>query len=206
MYTLYGCKGCGSVAVEALLRMAQLPYEYVDAIQWQPEFKRIPALERLNPLGQVPVLVLDDGSVMTESAAMLIWLGEQVPGMVPADPRARAQFLRWMCFVPASLYSVFSFRDFPERWVEGEAAQTAFRDKLTERQRDMWRTMESALAPAPYALGKDMTVLDVYLAMLSRWSPGRKWVQENCPKLAAAAELTEQHPIVRQTWKENFGS
>ncbi|MBL8514710.1 MAG: glutathione S-transferase family protein [Betaproteobacteria bacterium] len=203
---LYGSKGCGSAVVEAMLRIAKIPYGYVDAIQWQPEFKRIPELEKLNPLGQVPVLVLDDGSVMTESAAMLIWIGEQVPGMVPTEPNARAQFLRWMTFIPATLYSVFSYRDFPERWVDGEAQQKAFRDKLTARQREVWQVMERALNPSPYALGETMCALDIYLAMVSRWSPGRKWVQEHCPKLGAAITLTEEHPIVAQTWKENFGN
>ncbi len=205
MLKLYGCKGCGSAAVEVMLRMAQLPYDYVEAIQWQPEFKRDPALERLNPLGQVPVLVLDDGSVMTESAAILIWIGERIPGMVPVEANMRGQFLRWMCFVPASLYALFSFRDFPERWVKGKDAQDAFRDKLTARQREMWQTLESQLMPSPYALGTSMTAFDIYLAMLSRWSPGRKWLLEHCPKVMAAVVLTEQHPIVQQTWEENFG-
>jgi GST-like protein len=99
---------------------------------------------------------------------------------------------------------MFSYRDFPERWVNGEAAQKAFREKLTERQRTMWHAMESSMQPAPYALGSSMTALDVYLAMLSRWSPGRQWILEHCPKLGAAITLTEKHPIVHQVWKENF--
>ncbi|MBL8519912.1 MAG: glutathione S-transferase family protein [Betaproteobacteria bacterium] len=206
MLKLYGCKGCGSAVVEAMLRMAQVPYDYVEALQWQPAFKRIPELERLNPLGQVPVLVLDDGSVMTESSAILLWLAEKTPGLAPTDPATRAQFLRWMSFVPASVYSVFAFRDFPERWVEGEEAQKAFREKLTQRLRDMWTTMESQLHPAPYVLGSSMSVLDLYLAMVSRWSPGRQWILAHCPKLGAAVTLTEQHPVVARTWKENFGT
>jgi GST-like protein len=50
-----------------------------------------------------------------------------------------------------------------------------------------------------------MTALDIYIAMVSRWTPGRTWFVENCPKLAAAVALTEQHPVVVKVWEQNFG-
>ena len=183
--------------------MAGLEYEYVDAIQWSP-YQRHADLEQLNPLGQVPVLVFDDASMMTESAAMLLTLAERVPGMIPADPHQRTAFYRWMIFISANLYSVFAFRDFPARWVEGESQQAEFRDKTGERLREYWRVLEASLKPAPYVLGGNMTALDVYLAMVAKWSPGRKWIREHCPKLIVSIELTEQHPVVKSVWEKNF--
>jgi GST-like protein len=100
---------------------------------------------------------------------------------------------------------MISLRDFPARWVEGEATQKAFREKTTEQLRTLWRQLESALEPAPYALGGKMSALDIYLAMVSRWAPGRKWLTEHCPKLTAAVMLTEQHPLVAKVWEKNFG-
>ncbi len=50
-----------------------------------------------------------------------------------------------------------------------------------------------------------MTALDIYLAMMSRWVPGRQWLGENCPTLVGAIELTEQQPIVKAVWERNFG-
>jgi len=46
------------------------------------------------------------------------------------------------------------------------------------------------LKPAPYLLGREMTALDVYAAMLSRWEPGRAWVDEHCRQVAAAGSET----------------
>jgi len=201
---LYGCKGCGSAAVEVILQLAGVEYEFVDAIQSTP-YQRHADLERLNPLGQVPVLVLDDGSVMTESAAMMLYFAEQVPGLIPTVPAQRAAFYRWMIFVPANMYAVFAFRDFPQRWVEGEAAQLAFRDKTTDRLKEYWRQLENELRPHPYLLGEAISALDIYVAMLSKWSPGRQWIRENCPKLIHAVDLTEQHPVVKAVWEKNFG-
>lgn len=202
--TLYGCKGCGSTVVEAMLQLAGIDYEYVDAISWEP-FKHHDELVKVNPLKQVPTLVLEDGSIMTESAAIVLWLCERLPQLMPKDPAARAQFYRWMVYVPANMYAVAPFRDFPSKWVDGEAAQKQFRERLTGRLHACWLQLEAALSPAPYLLGAEMTALDIYLAMIAHWWGGKKWVPENCPKIAAALALTEQHPVVRTVWEKNFG-
>lgn len=132
---LYGCKGCGSAAVEAVLEMAGVEYEFIEAIQWTP-YRRHPDLERLNPLGQVPTLVFDDGSVMTESGAMLMHFAERVSGLLPADPEGRAACWRWMFFIPSNMYAVYAFRDFPERWIGDQVEQKAFREKCNERLKE----------------------------------------------------------------------
>ncbi len=202
--TLYGCKGCGSTVVEAMLSLAGMEYDYVEAVQWEP-FKHHPDLEKVNPLKQVPTLVLPDRSIMTESGAILLWLCEKTPMMMPAEPAARAQFYRWMVFVPANMYAIYPFRDFPAKWVDGEAAQKAFRDRCNERLKAFWTQLESAFSPSPYLLGTDMSALDLYLAMMSRWAPGRPWLNEHCPKIMSAVMLTEQHPVVAKVWEKNFG-
>jgi GST-like protein len=202
--TLYGSRGCGSAVVEAMLALAALKYDYVDAIQWEP-FKHHPDLEKVNPLKQVPTLVLPDGSIMTESGAILLWLCEKVPAMMPAEPSSRAQFYRWMVFVPANMYAIYPFRDFPAKWVDGDAAQTAFRERCNERLKSFWLQLESAFQPSPFLLGANMSALDLYLAMMSQWAPGRPWLNEHCPKIMSAVLLTEQHPVVKKVWEENFG-
>jgi hypothetical protein len=74
MYTLYGYKGSGSAAVEAALQRIAVPYKTIKAASWDPQ-SAVQELTRVNPLAQVPTLVLPDGTVLTESAAILIHLG-----------------------------------------------------------------------------------------------------------------------------------
>jgi glutathione S-transferase len=71
-------KGCGSAVVEAALELAGLPYAVEEVDPEAPGFNR-DRLLGLNPLGQVPVL-LPDGTVLTESAAMVLHLAERAPG------------------------------------------------------------------------------------------------------------------------------
>ena len=194
----------GSAAVEVVLQLANQRYEYVKTSFWDQN-EHFAELSRANPQAKVPTLVFDDGTVMTESAAMLMYFAEMVPGLIPADAPARAQFYRWMIFVPANIYAMFDIGDVPSRWVEGEATQAALKEKSVEQQKFFWGLLEQNLLPAPYVLGGQMTALDVYIAMVSRWRPGRDWFNAQCPKLAKAVALTEQHPVVAKIWEKNFG-
>jgi glutathione S-transferase len=85
-----GTKGCGSVIAEAALILAGISYlrEEIDYEHPTPE------LLALNPLGQVPTIVMDDGSIMTETAAFAIWLDGEHPRaklLPPTGDPLRAQ-------------------------------------------------------------------------------------------------------------------
>ena len=122
-YVLHGAPGSGAVPVHAALTLIGAPVRVIDVSPWESEDER-ERLRDVNPMRQVPVLRLPDGQTMTESAAMLIWLADRHPEarLAPApDAPLRAQFLRWMCFIPASIYSMFWVRDVPTRLVAGGA-------------------------------------------------------------------------------------
>mgnify|MGYP001617413196 FL=1 len=106
MYTLYGRKSSGSFVVEAMLAETGRRYKVIDATPGA-DGKTHAGLLRLNPLGQVPTLVLPEKTVMTESAAMVIYLADRHPkaGLAPArKSKQRAAYLRWMAFMAANIY------------------------------------------------------------------------------------------------------
>ncbi len=203
---LYGCRGCGSAVVEALLERAGVQFAYHEVKPSKPG-PAIDALKAVNPLAQVPTLKLSNGTIMTESAAIIVMLDESYPAarILPAagDPH-RALALRWIVFIAGNMYPAISVVDFPERWVKSEAARAELKDGAVERLKVYWTLLEQALKPAPYLLGSEMTALDMYAAMLSRWEPGRAWVDEHCPRVASALALAEQDPIVAHVWERNF--
>jgi GST-like protein len=203
---LYGCRGCGSAVVEVLLERAGVPFVYHEVQPWEPG-PAMEALKAVNPLAQVPTLKLADGAIVTESAAIIVMLDDSHPiaRILPAagDPR-RALALRWIVFIAGNMYPAISVGDFPERWVKSDTARAELKDGAVERLKAYWTMLERALKPAPYLLGSEMTLLDVYAAMLSRWRPGRAWVDENCPRIAAGLALAEPDPIVASVWARNF--
>jgi len=204
-YTLIGVPEYGSAIVEAALELTGLPYAYeaIDPEDLGPGSKRLGAI---NPLGQVPTLVLPDGTAMTESAAMVLHLNDQAPhaNLVPTqDDPSRARFFHWMIFLAAGLYPTFTFGDDPSRWVSAKQAQTELRQR-TDRQREvLWRHAEENGASAPWFLGQTFSALDIYVTVMNHWRPNADWFAANCPKLSAIASSGRALPALRKVWTKN---
>jgi GST-like protein len=205
-YRVYGTAGSGSVAVEAALTLLKLPYTTVEAAPWGgPEDRAI--LEAESPLQQVPVVILPSGEKMTESAALLIHLGDLDPaaGLAPppGDPR-RPAYLRWMVFIPANIYAMYTLKDDPSRWLHDTAAGEELRDRAIDHIKTCWQVMEAAVEPAPWILGERMSLLDVYVTLVSRWTPRRRWFETACPKLYQVVRRVDELPELADFWKQRF--
>lgn len=206
-YTVYGAAGSGSVPVEAALTLIGAPYQVIEAVTWEGDAER-DKVAPVNPMRQIPALITPEGETITESAAILIWLAEQHPEAALApdagDPR-RAQFLRWMSFIPASIYSMFWVRDVPSRLGgDDPAAQATIRARTADRIAECWGVMDRQIAPGRWLLGDEMTVLDLYVATASRWTPGRARFAEVAPRMAEAVARVDRLPELRAFWAERF--
>jgi GST-like protein len=203
---VYGAKGSGSVAVEAALTLIGRPYDVVEARTWEGDEQRA-RVEQINPMRQVPALLLPSGEALTESAAILMWLAEQHPkarlAPPPGDPR-RAAFLRWMSFVSASIYSLYWIRDDPLRLAADAEAGALVKARTTERIAECWRLMESQMSPGRYLLGEDLSVLDLYVTVVSRWGPRRERFYREAPRMAEVVRRIDQDPRLAAFWAERF--
>ena len=163
-FVLYGAPGSGATPVHAALTLMGLPVKVVDVAPWQGDRER-GRLTAVNPMRQVPVLVLPSGEIMTESAAMLVWLADRYPaaGLAPRiDDPTRGQFLRWMSFVSAAIYSLYWVRDEPARLASSAEAEATILDRTAERIAQCWRDMEAQMPRGPhYLLGDRLSVLDL---------------------------------------------
>ena len=206
-FTLYGAAGSGSVPVEAAMTLIGLDYRVIEAVTWEDETER-DKVAAVNPMRQIPALVLPGGETLTESAAILIWLADSHPQarLSPAldDPR-RAQFLRWMSFIPAAVYSMFWVRDVPSRLVgDDTAAQAQLRRRTAERIADCWRMMDAQITPGRFLLGEELTVLDLYVAVASRWTPRRDRFASEAPSMAEVVRRVDALPQLQAFWAARF--
>ena len=205
-YKLIGKAGWGSAIAEALLELSSLPYQVEDIPgDTQPaDFQRLIAL---NPLAQVPTLLLPDGAVMTESAAIALHIADHASAAQlippPGDP-ARDAFLRWMVFIVANVYPMYTVGDFPERFVHGEVAQKELRASTDAYRDKSWRIVEANIAPRPWLLGARFSALDVYVKVMTHWRPRRDWFKDNCPKLMSVALAADKEPRLAKVWQRNF--
>ena len=202
---LYGCKGCGNAIVESALAYAGIPYDYRDVDYAAGSPTRALLLE-VNPLAQVPTMVLHDGTVMTESLAMLHYIDDLAPEkkLIPARGDAlRPAFYRWAAFIVAALYPTFTYGDEPARWVPNEEGAKQLRETTNRHRENLWKQLEGE-AKGPWFLGPRMSALDLYVASMTRWRPGRKWFEANTPKLFAIAQKASATEGVADVMKRNF--
>ena len=203
--TIYGAKGTGSVPVEAALTLIGQPYAVVELHTPLASFRD--QLVSINPMAQAPALILPDGRLMTESAAILIWLAETHPAarLSPAamDP-ARPTFLRWMAYVSAAISALFWVRDAPSRLAPDTATAALVKQRTAERITECWRLMDAQLAPGRYILGDDLSVLDLYVTVLSRWGPRRKGFYEVAPKMTEVVRRVDADPRLKAFWAARF--
>jgi GST-like protein len=199
MYTLFGTKGSGSAAAEAALTLAAVEFKSVDAASWEPGPGR-DELARVNPLCQIPTLKLPDGSVLTESAAILLHLGLTYPasGLLPPSAADRAQTLRGLVYVAANCYAAIGIIDYPERWCADPDEQTGKRIKAgaTQRLHYLWEVFADTFPARPFLGGSRIGALDLLAAVVSKWSGSRKHLASARPEFSALLARIESEPRV----------
>ena len=207
-YVLYGAKASGAVAVEAALTILGAPYQLIEAETFDPA--RTESGDKVlaaNPMRQVPALVLPSGEVLTESAAILIWLAEQHPqaclAPLPGDPE-RGQFLRWMSFVSSAIYSLYWVKDEPARLAPDPAAQGPLVERTLERIAECWGVMERQTEAGRYTLGDELSVLDLYVTVVSRFRPRRRRFYEVAPRLGEVVRRVDADPRLQALWAARY--
>ncbi len=207
MYTLYGKQGSGSASTQAALEIIGVPYRVVETASWEPN-AAFAELLKLNPLGQIPTLVLPDGSVLSESAAILIHLGSVHPdsGLLPLDASARAQAIRGLVFIAANCYAAISIIDFPERWCEhaDEAMQERIRAGSRARLHRHWEMFADLFPARPYLGGEKIGALDILAAVVSKWSGSRAHLQQARPEFHATLLRIEAQPQVAPVFAQHW--
>jgi GST-like protein len=206
MYKLFGRPGWGSALVEAQLAWYGLPYETEDVDDLFKSAGARETLRAVNPLAQVPTLVLPDGQVMTESAAITLHLADVTGSrdLVPTvAENLRPAFLRWLVFLVANVYPTFTYADDPARFVPGEEAQQGFRANVDAYALRLWAQAEGA-AGAPWFLGERFSALDIYVGVMTQWRPRRAWFAASCPRLHAVALHVDAEPRLAAVWRRNF--
>jgi GST-like protein len=196
------CMGCGSAIVEAALTLAEIRYDREEHDYSTPRGRQV--LLAFNPLAQVPTVILPDGTVMTETAAIVLHLDALAPQarLLPAigDP-LRPEALRWLMFLIAAVYPTFTYGDEPAKWVG--AAGDVLRRTTDEHRAKLWQDLET-VARGPWFLVARFSAIDLYIAVMSRWRPKRGWFAERCPRLHAIAVELDRDPRLATAWATSF--
>jgi GST-like protein len=202
-YVVYGAAGAGSVPVEAALTLLDQPYRVFEAAG-RDQGAANEEVARVNPMRQVPALILPSGELMTESAAILIHLAESHPRSAlgpPIGSALRPRFLRWMAFISAQIYALYWIRDAPSRLAADLDHEALLRERTAARIAECWRIMGSQIEPVGrFMLGEEISVLDLYMTVVSRWGPRRRVFYEAAPRLGGVVRAVDGEPRLAALW------
>ena len=205
MYTLFWEKGSGSIVVQALLEELGAEYErsYVD--MEAGEHRQDQYLKR-NPTGLVPALRLPDRHTIGESAAIVLFLGEQFPddSQVPmaGDPD-RADFIYWLLYMATTGYTTFARLGHPERYTQDPTALDPVRGAAGEDVTLFFDVLDDAISGKPFFLERGFSALDLYLTMLAGWHPDRNALFRRNPAIADLCAAVEARPAYRKVMQQH---
>lgn len=171
---LYYSTATSSTPCHIALEEAGARYERVE-VSWERHLNE-EELERLNPLGAVPTLVLDDGQVLTQGLAILEHVADTHPqaGLLPAvGTPARAQVLKWTAFALTDLVRALVPLVTAEAMTTHAAAQDEVRAYAHQNVQRLLGYLDRELARgAPFVAGERFTIADAALwfaVSLSGW-------------------------------------
>jgi glutathione S-transferase len=203
MFTLYKRSGSGSAAVEAVLAEGGIAVQMVDVPRDGQGFQDYLTI---NPRGEVPSLRLPDDSLMTESAAMVIYLADLDPSanLAPAlSSPLRASYLRWMLYFASAVYMADLRFFYPARHSIDPAAEAGIKAKAEIDLNRDFDIFANALGQGPYVLGEVFSAVDLYAAMLVSWAPDVKALFARHPNLDRHYNLVAARPKTNPIWHSN---
>ena len=194
---LYYSPGACSLSPHIALREAGLPVELQKVDLGTKKMEGGGDFTSVNVKGSVPVLVLDDGQLLTEGPAIVQYIADQRPdsGLAPkAGTLERYRLMEWLNFITSELHKTFSPLFNPNAVAEWKQAA---RDRIAVN----FDLVEKHLQGKDYLMGKQFTVADGYLFTVVNWSNFVSFDLGKWPGIQAYVARVAARPKVQEALK-----
>jgi len=148
---------------------------------------------QINPKGYVPVLVLDNGEVLTEGPAIVQYLADQKPqsGLAPANgTTARYRLQEMLGYINSELHKSYSPLFKPD-------TPDATRQERKEYLRKRYTLLDQHLAKHPWLVGEHFSVADAYLFTVTTWAKHVDFDLSGFPAVLAFQKRVADRPKVQ---------
>jgi glutathione S-transferase len=164
------CSFVPHVGLEAIKAATGEAFE-AQSVKLHKGEQRTPEYLALNPLGQVPLLVVD-GKPLSQILAICDYLDRRFPqaGLLPADPWQRAQAMSHFAWMNNTVHPTFTRIFRPANFAASEAAQAELRQAALVAFREYLERIQAMMAhDGPFLLGAQLSFLDAYALTFLRW-------------------------------------
>ncbi|MGV1989209.1 glutathione transferase GstA [Agrobacterium sp. 22-221-1] len=192
---LYQVPGACSTASRIVLEEAAIPVDLVDVDLRTKSLGDGTSYLDVNPKGQVPALVLDNGEVLTEGAVIMQYVADQVPAsglLPPLGEFDRYRVLEWTNYIATELHKTFSPLNRPNTPAEyRDLTRTMFLPRV-------FGVIEGRLANSPYLAGEAFTIADAYAFVVLGWADRAELDLSAWPAIVAYLKRIGERPSVRK--------
>jgi glutathione S-transferase len=152
---------------------------------------------KIYPLGLVPLLRLDDGSLLSENAAILQYIAGRYPqaGLAPGDDAGRAHLQQWLCFIGTELHKGLFSPLFDQKAPEGT------RQHRLNKSASRLKFLDDHLAGREFLLDR-FSVADAYLCTVLNWSAPTRVDLAPWPAVKAYHERLRARPAIAKAFRE----
>ncbi len=175
MMKFYFSTSTCSTACHIALEELSLEYTPIE-VSWKRDLN-VSELNKLNPLGAVPVLISAQGKTLTQNTAILEYLADQKPSaqlLAGNGTWERSETMSWVAFVASDLQKAFTPFFQVKDISQSETAQTEIKDFAAKKIKTFLDHIENNLAGKNYITGNQFTIADAYLFTIIGWT---KWVK-----------------------------
>lgn len=188
---LYYAPGACSLSPHIVLEESGLPFELEKVDLQTKETASGHDFYLVNTKGSVPALELDDGQVLTEGAAIVQYLGDQVPEkeLIPLPKTMeRYRVMEWLNFIATELQKSFTPIFNP--------AYTSCREEAKKTLLRQFDFVDRRLTGKSYVMGERFTVVDAYLFTISTWIEAAELSIDQWKALSAYRKRISERPAV----------
>lgn len=164
MYTLYYKPGSCSMAIHVVLNELAVPFNAVK----QDDLKE-PEFLKLNPRGQVPLLLVDNVPVKEGAAILLYLLDTHQSSLMPKSGLERAKALEWLMWCNASLHPACGKMFWLNKLTLDKATKDELSKSIIAQVQSLWDEAEARLTSSQYLAGESVSVADILMAVIANW-------------------------------------
>lgn len=198
MLKLFYTPGTISIAVAIALEEAGLTYETVK-VDFASAEQTKAAYLAINPKGRVPALVGHDGTVMTETGALLDYVAAIAPdaGLLPTDAETAAHMRGVMYYLASTMHVAHAHKMRGSRWADAQSSFDDMASKVPQTMAACAAYVEAECLRGDHVCGDKLTIADPYLFIVCNWLAGDGVAVSDFPRIAAFLARMETRASVK---------
>ncbi len=170
---LYYSAGSCSTSCHLVLEESGLKYEAIQVDFDNPSDPNLALVEKLNPLGTLPIFITDEGKQLDQNLAIQTYVADKATGknlLPPVGTFERAEAMNMLSFVAADLHKTIGGMFGLAAYESNKPVQAEVRKNMLTRAGEVLKYLDTKVSKNDFIAGKDFSPADAYAFVVAGWT------------------------------------